>query len=240
VVLQGIVKSRESLVVSLESAVELKKNLNKNCLIRTKAPLLWRGVGVRPKQKIMALYYLPVLIRSDRYFVARLERSLSQGQEETDFNFVVHAEDRVLTPLLTIEDPGKIVLNQMAPSDRQDIPLRECHISLHKDGDDFELIIKKNSAFVVEPFNDEESGLRLDYSADQKRVSVGFYKYNVEQVPFQLKVTLVHSEDEKYSGQFQFTIVRSKNCQRVVIDFGSEASQVGYKNCGPQSDHCAI
>ena len=113
----------------------------------------------------MALYYLPVLIRSDRYFVARLERNLQSSasfrmsQSETDFNFVVHAEDRVLTPLLTIEDPGKIVLNQMAPSDRQDIPLRECHISLRKDGDDFELIIKKNSAFVVEPFNDEETGI---------------------------------------------------------------------------------
>jgi hypothetical protein len=63
----------------------------------------------------MALYYLPVLIRSDRYFVARLEHS-NKLIQETDFNFVVHAEDRVLTPLLTIEDPGKIVLNQMAPS----------------------------------------------------------------------------------------------------------------------------
>jgi hypothetical protein len=182
----------------------------------------------------MVLYYLPLLIRSDRYFVARLEYS-NNSVQETDFNFVVHAEDRVLTPLLTIEDPGKIVLNQMAPSDRQDIPLRECHISLRKVGNDFELVIKKNSAFVVEPFSDEESGLRLDYSADQKRVSVGFYKYKVEQIPFQLKVTLLHSEEEKYSGEFQFTIVRSKECQRVVIDFGSEASQVGYKNCGPQS-----
>ncbi len=188
----------------------------------------------------MALYYLPVLIRSDRYFVARLERRIQQTLvgttlNETDFNFVIHAEDRVLTPLLTIEDPGKIVLNQMAPSERQDIPLRECHISLRKEGNDFELVIKKNSTFVVEPFKDEETGLLLDYSADQKRVSVGFYKYRVEQTPFQLKVTFVHSEDEKYSDEFQFTIVRSQQCQRVVIDFGSEASQVGYKNCGPQS-----
>ncbi len=182
----------------------------------------------------MALYYLPVLIRSDRFFVARLEQS-GKTLRETDFNFVVHAEDRVLTPLLTIEDPGKIVLNQMAPSDRQDIPLRECHISLRKTGDDFELLIRKNGAFVVESFYDEEMGLRLDYSMDQKRVSVGFYKYKVEQVPFNLKVTLQHSEDETYSGELQFTIVRSKNCQRVVIDFGSEASQIGYKNCGPQS-----
>lgn len=195
----------------------------------------------------MALYYFPILIRSDRYFIARLERSFQQAclpdkqvqtgklQEEMDFNFVVHAEDRVLTPLLTIEDPGKIVLNQMAPSDRQDIPLRECHISLQKEGEDFELVIKKNAGLVVEPFYDEGTGLRLDYSADQRRITVGFYKYKVEQVPFQLKVTFVHSGEEKYSGLFQFTIVRSKQCQRVVIDFGSEASQVGYKNCGPQS-----
>jgi len=182
----------------------------------------------------MALYYLPVLIRSDRYFVARLEHT-SQSARETDFNFVVHAEDRVLIPLLTIEDPGKIVLNQMAPSERQDIPLRECHISLRKAGDDFELVIRKNTAFVVDPFQDEASGLRLDYSADQKRISVGYYKYKVEQSPFQLSVVFVHSEEEKYAGEFQFTIVPSRECQRVVIDFGSEASQVGYKHCGPQS-----
>ncbi len=180
----------------------------------------------------MALYYLPLLIRSDRYFVTRLEHN---SKQETDFNFVVHAEDRVLTPLLTIEDPGKIVLNQMAPSDRQDIPLKECHISLKKTGNDFELVIKKDTSFVVEPFTDEETGLRLDYSADQRRVSVSFYKYRVEQVSFNLRVSLQHSESEIYSGVFQFTIVRSKECQRVVIDFGSEASQVGYKNCGPQS-----
>ena len=183
----------------------------------------------------MALYYLPVLIRSDRYFVARLENTNAQPNLEEDFNFVVHAEDRVLTPLLTIEDPGKIVLNQMAPSDRQDIPLRECHISLKKEDDLFELVIRKNSSFVVEPFSDDESGLRLDYSADQKRVSIGFYKYKTERFPFRLKLTLQHSENERYSGLFQFTIVRSKDCNRVVIDFGSEASQVGYKSCGPQS-----
>ena len=182
----------------------------------------------------MALYYLPLLIRSDRYFIARLERANSNFQE-TDFNFVVHAEDRVLTPLLTIEDPGKIVLNQMAPSDRQDIPLRECHISLRRNQNDFELIIKKNSTLNVESFQDEETGLRLDYSADQKRVTIGYYKYRVEQVPFQLKVTFEHTEEEKYSGNFRFSIVKAKECQRVVIDFGSEASQVGYKNCGPQS-----
>ena len=182
----------------------------------------------------MALYYLPVLIRSDRYFIARLERTNSNVLE-TDFNFVVHAEDRVLTPLLTIEDPGKIVLNQMAPSDRQDIPLRECHISLRRKENEFELVIKKNSTLHVESFQDEETGLRLDYSADQKRVTIGYYKYRVEQAPFQLKLTFEHSEQETYSGNFQFSIVRAKECQRVVIDFGSEASQVGYKNCGPQS-----
>lgn len=180
----------------------------------------------------MALYYLPVLIRSDRYFVARLE---CNDSDETDFNFIVPAEDRVLTPLLSIEDPGKIVLNQMAPSDRQDIPLKECHVSLRKKGEDFELVIKKNSSFVVEPFQNEETGLRLDYSADQRRLSVGVYKYRVEKNSFRLNITLVHSDEEKYTGQLEFTVVPSKECHRVVIDFGSEASQVGYKNCGPQS-----
>src|SRR5712671_1332928 len=108
----------------------------------------------------MALYYLPVLIRSDRYFVARLENAVRaclpdrQVQCKADFNFVVHAEDRVLTPLLTIEDPGKIVLNQMAPSDRQDIPLRECHISLVKKDDSFELLIRRNDTFKVDSFYD--------------------------------------------------------------------------------------
>jgi hypothetical protein len=180
----------------------------------------------------MALYYFPVLIRSDRYFVARLEHT-GAAFVPVDFNFVVHAEDRVLTPLLTIEDPGKIVLNQMAPSDKQDIPLRECHVSLRKNEKDFELVIRKNGAFVVEPFKDDETGLRLDYSADQRRISVGFYKYKVEKAPFRLKLTLVHAPGEEYSGEFQFAVVPSKDCQRVVIDFGSEASQVGYKNCGP-------
>jgi hypothetical protein len=189
----------------------------------------------------MALYYLPLLIRSDRYFVARLEHDAPQSATdekrnyEPDFNFVIHAEDRVLTPLLTIEDPSKIVLNQMAPSDRQDIPLRECYISLVKNGNDFELLIRKSNAFVVEPFYDEETGIRLDYSPDQKRISVGYYKYRVEQVPFHISVRLLHDDDETYSGKFQFTVVRSKQCQRVVIDFGSEASQIGYKSCGPQS-----
>ncbi len=198
----------------------------------------------------MALYYLPLLIRSDRYFVARLEHDNNdeEGPEtparpvDGDFNFVVHAEDRVLTPLLTIEDPGKIVLNQMAPSDRQDIPLRECHISLVKkarmsegQGNAFELLIRKSTTLVVESFQDEETGLRLDYFADQKRISVGFYKNRVELAPIYLQVILVHEEGENYTGKFLFSIARSKDCQRVVIDFGSEASQIGYKNCGPQS-----
>lgn len=180
----------------------------------------------------MALYYLPVLIRSDRYFVARLEQNNS---EETDFNFVVYAEDRVLTPLLTIEDPGRIVLNQMAPSDKQDIPLKECHISMQKRGEDFDLIIKKSSSFVVEPFQDEETGLRLDYSADQSRISLGVYRYRLEKKTFHLNIVLVHDDEESYNGRLEFSIVPSKECHRVVIDFGSEASQVGYKNCGPQS-----
>jgi len=61
-------------------------------------------------------------------FVAKLWCGWNRHHKETEYNFVVHADDRVLTPLLTIEDPGKVVLNQMAPSDKQDILLRECHI----------------------------------------------------------------------------------------------------------------
>lgn len=187
----------------------------------------------------MALYYLPVLIRSDRYFVTRLEqdtlRQFKPGMGKTDFNFVVHAEDRVLTPLLTIEDPARIALNQMAPCDRQDIPLRECHLAFVKENGVFKLVIRKENSFKVEPFYDEETGLRLDYSAEQRRVTVGFYKYKVEQFPFELDIVFQHGLQETYTGSLQFTIVRSAECQRVVIDFGSEASQVGYKNCGPES-----
>ena len=185
----------------------------------------------------MALYYLPLLVRSDRYFVARLEhdRQNINHNDDPDFNFVVHAEHRVLTPILTIEDPSKIVLNQMAPSDRQDIPLRECYISLMKKENDFELLIRKSNAFVVEPFYDEETGVRLDYLADQKRISIGYYKYRADQISFQITVRLLHDEEETYSGKFQFAVVHSRQCHRAVIDFGSEASQIGYKSCGPQS-----
>ena len=101
----------------------------------------------------MALYYLPLLVRSDRYFVAKLESDTILGNRETTaFNFVVYAEDRVVAPLISIEDPGKIVLNQMAPSVRQDILLKECHISLVKKENGFELLIRKSNAFKVDPF----------------------------------------------------------------------------------------
>lgn len=77
--------------------------------------------------------------------------------------------------------------------------------------------------------------MRLDYSAEQRRITVGYYKYNVEQFPLQMELVFEHAAGETYTGLLQFTIVRSNDCQRVVIDFGSEASQIGYKNCGPQS-----
>jgi hypothetical protein len=188
------------------------------------------------KQTTMALYYLPLLIRSDRYFVAKLESDAIAGnRDKTEFNFVVHAGDRVPAPLISIEDPGKIVLSQMAPSDKQDILLSECHLSLVKNGDSFELLIRKSETFKVDPYYDEESGLRLDYSAGQKRITLGYYKNKVNQFPVSVYVTLAISETEFYSCKFQFAIVNSMQCQRVVIDFGSEASQVAYKNCGPQS-----
>jgi hypothetical protein len=183
----------------------------------------------------MALYYLPLLIRSDRYFVAKLASdAISGNREQIEFNFVVPADDRVLTPLITIEDPGKIALNQMAPCERQDISLRECDISLEKTDSGFDLRIKKSETFRVDPFYDEESGLRLDYSVDQKRITVGHYRHRVLPSSVNIHITLV-DEHETWSGQFEFAIIRSLQCQRVVVDFGSEASQVAYKNCSPQS-----
>jgi hypothetical protein len=184
----------------------------------------------------MALYYLPVLIRSDRYFIARLDSDANRNYlQEADFNFVIPAEDRVLSPLLTIEDPFRIVLNQMAPSDKQDVPLRECHISLQKNGSDFRLLIRRNSTLVVEPFYDAETGIRLDHQQSQKRISVGYYHSRVETYAFNIEVVLEDTDGQTWSGCLQYSIAPSRNCQRVVVDFGSEASQVGYKNCGPQS-----
>jgi hypothetical protein len=190
----------------------------------------------------MGLYYLPLLIRSDRYFIARLEKEDAGGNKETDYDFVVHAEDRVPAQLLTIEDPDKVVLNQMAPADLQDVLMRECHLSLAKkedaclpDRQGFELLIKKSNAFAVEPFYDEATGVKLDYSKDQKRITLGYYKNKVEQFPFFINVVFQLDENNFYTARFHYAVVPSRQCQRVVIDFGSEASQVGYKNCGPQS-----
>ncbi len=182
----------------------------------------------------MNLYYLPLLIRSDRYFVARLDKTISRDAGEYDFNFVAYADDRVLTPLITLEDPSKVSLNQMGPSGNQDIPLKECRVSLQKNESGIELIIEKSSQFQVESSQDEESGLRLDYSAAQKRMVLGFYKSRVEMTAFPVTITFRVSEEESYSGSFLFSIVPSLQCHRVVIDFGSEASQIGYKNCGPE------
>ncbi len=183
----------------------------------------------------MGLYYLPLLIRSDRYFIARLEKEDADSNKEIDYNFVIHAEDRVLAPLVSIEDPDKVVLNQMAPADLQDVLMRECHVSLVKTEEGFELLIKKSNTFSVEPFYDEETGVKLDYSKDQKRITLGYYKNKVEQFPFFINVLFQFNEQEIYAARFHFAVVASRQCQRVVIDFGSEASQIGYKNCGPQS-----
>ncbi len=184
----------------------------------------------------MTLYYLPLLIRSDRYFVAKLDNDADTGnREELEYNFVANADDRVVTPLISFDDPDKIVLNQMSPSGHQDIPLRECHISFRKNGNDFEVLITRAGSFMVQPFYDEESGLCLTYSSAQKRVAVTYYKHRVQPCSIHIYLTLSVGENESYSGKFHFGIVPSQQCHRVVIDFGSEASQVGYKNCGPQS-----
>lgn len=183
----------------------------------------------------MALYYLPLLIRSDRYFVAKLESDAIAGsRENTEFNFVVYAENRVLSPLISMEDPGKIVLNQMAPSVRQDILLRECHVSLLKKDGGFELLIRKSDSFKVDSFYDAETGLKLDYLESQKRIILGYYRHKTELASLNIVITLAIDETETYSGQFQFAVMPANDAHRVVVDFGSEASQVAYKNCGPQ------
>lgn len=190
---------------------------------------------VNNKTTSMGLFYLPLLIRSDRYFIARLEKENPGCPKETDYEFVVHAEDRVLTPLLTIEDPDKVALNQMAPADLQDVLMRECHVSLERNERGFELLIKKTNSFSVTPFYDAETGVKLDFSKEQKRITLGYYKNKVQAFPFFINVIFQLNESDKYAAKFQIAIIPSKQCQRVVIDFGSEASQVGYKNCGPQS-----
>lgn len=185
----------------------------------------------------MALYYLPLLIRSDRYFVSKLENPLQQNiLNDIEYNFVGYADDRVLTPLITIEDTDKITINQLSPSDRQDIPLNECRVSLQEIEGGFELLIRKSNTMQVETAHFEAAGIRLDHFAAQKKISVGYYRHKVERTSLELWVTLALSETEVYHARFVFAIVASAQCQRVVIDFGSEASQVAYKNCGPQSE----
>ncbi|HVT86295.1 MAG TPA: hypothetical protein VHD35_13915, partial [Chitinophagaceae bacterium] len=99
----------------------------------------------------------------------------------------------------------------------------------------FELLIKKSNAFTVEPFYDATTGVKLDYSKDQKRITLGYYKNKVDQFPFFINVVFQLDENNIYAARFHYAVVPSRQCQRVVIDFGSEASQIGYKNCGPQS-----
>ena len=180
----------------------------------------------------MALYYLPCLIRSDRYFINRLEPG---KQREPDFNFVISAEDRVLTPLLSFEDISKITLNQMAPSERQDIPLSECAVSLHRTGDGFELLIRKTGSFSFDRFHEEETGMMLEYFGQSKRLSVAIYQYRVKTATVPLVITLCTEEGQLFSTLLLFSIVPPADSHKLVIDFGSEASQVSYRNGGPQS-----
>jgi len=180
----------------------------------------------------MALYYLPCLVRSDRYFITRLEPG---DKREPDFNFVIGASDRILTPLITLEDPDQIVLTQLAPQAGQDIPLKECHISVQPCEDGFELLFRRSIEFKVDSFIDEDSGLRLDYLAGQKRITLGIYQFLFRQTPLRIRIRLELGESESFSTWLEFLVVRAEACQHLVIDFGSEASQVAYRNGGPQS-----
>lgn len=175
----------------------------------------------------MALYYLPSLIRSDRYYITRLEPGF---REIPEFNFVISAEERVLSPLFTLEDPWQITLNQLAPTDKQDIPLHECTVTLRPTADGYELFICRTGKFSVESYHDEETGIGLSYSETQKRLSVGIYRHKAARLSVKLTITLSTGENDFYSTMLLFRIVEPQTCNRVVIDFGSEASQVGYKN----------
>lgn len=184
----------------------------------------------------MSLYYLPLLVRSDRYFIAKLDSDHLAGTEPAiDFNFVIPAEERVHIPVFTLEDPSRAVLTQMAPDGQQDIPLSECQFALQRQGDDVVLLITKTGNFSVEPAYDEALGIRLDYSADLKRITLGYYRHTVEPRQLRILVTLKTGDDQSYSARFQVAVTKARATHRVVIDFGSEASQVGIRNCGPQA-----
>lgn len=184
----------------------------------------------------MSLFYLPLLIRSDRYFVAKLDDDRLPGnREEVDFNFVIPAEDRVMVPVISLEDPSRVVINQMAPSEKQDIPLRECAFTLQRHGDDLELLIQRKGNFSVETKYDEEAGLRLDYSESTRRIQLSYYHHKARQQELRVFVTLQYNETDSYSCCFMVAFMPAMDAHRVVIDFGSEASQIGFRHCGPQS-----
>lgn len=181
----------------------------------------------------MSLYYFPLLIRNDRYFVARLDDDSQPGnREELDFNFVIYAQDRTSTPVLSIENLKNAVINQMrADTIHQDVHLQDCELSMQKLGNDsFELVIKKTGAFSCQAFNDMESGIHFSQHRNDDRVFIHYSSDKVQQQQFYLYVTL-EVDGARFSARFLFAIVHSRECHRVVIDFGSEASQVGYKNC---------
>ena len=95
--------------------------------------------------------------------------------------------------LISIEDPGKIVLNQMAHQTGKDILLKECHISLVKTGGSF-WVVYSRKRFIQEARSvmySEETGIRLDYSDSQKRVILGYYgRHKVNLSSFTIRVVL--------------------------------------------------
>jgi hypothetical protein len=101
--------------------------------------------------------------------------------------------------------------------------------------DSFELLIKKTGAFSCIPFSDIESGIYFSQHRNDDRAFIHYSRDKIVQQQFSLYVTL-EVDGSHYSARFSFAIVHSKECHRVVIDFGSEASQIGYKNCNVNSD----
>ena len=91
----------------------------------------------------MALYYLPSLVRSDRYFLLpswnRIQ-SPATGNKPNSTSWI-YADDRVLAPLLPWKTLTGSCSTRWRLPDQRDIPLRECQLSMVKREGGYELLI---------------------------------------------------------------------------------------------------